>query len=61
MLDSKVEQIEGKLTPNERTLWAYIQANLETIAFENGASLAEKSGSAPTPSAASCGASATRG
>ncbi|BCD85933.1 RpiR family transcriptional regulator [Pseudomonas solani] len=47
MLDSKVEQIDGKLTPNERTLWAYIQANLETIAFESGASLAEKSGVSP--------------
>lgn len=47
MLDSKMEQLDGKLTPAERTLWAYIQANRETIAFENGASLAEKSKVSP--------------
>jgi DNA-binding MurR/RpiR family transcriptional regulator len=47
MLDSKMEHLAGKLTPAERTLWAYLQANLETLAFENGASLAEKSGVSP--------------
>ncbi len=47
MLDSKMEHLDGKLTPAERTLWAYIQANRETIAFENGASLAEKSKVSP--------------
>lgn len=47
MLDSKMEHLEGKLTPAERTLWAYIQANLETLAFENGATLAAKSGVSP--------------
>ncbi|CAD5105946.1 MurR/RpiR family transcriptional regulator [Zestomonas carbonaria] len=47
MLDTKMEHLAGKLTPAERTLWAYIQANLETIAFENGATLAAKSGVSP--------------
>ena len=47
MLDGKMQYLEGKLTPAERTLWAYIQANLETLAFENGASLASKSGVSP--------------
>lgn len=47
MLDGKMAHLEGKLTPSERTLWAYIQANLETLAFENGASLASKSGVSP--------------
>ena len=47
MLDGKMQHLEGKLTPAERTLWAYIQANLETLAFENGASLASKSGVSP--------------
>ncbi|WP_244216319.1 MurR/RpiR family transcriptional regulator [Phytopseudomonas daroniae] len=47
MLDGKMQHLEGKLTPAERTLWAYIQANLETLAFENGASLAAKSGVSP--------------
>ncbi|MBL0950562.1 MAG: MurR/RpiR family transcriptional regulator, partial [Pseudomonas sp.] len=47
MLDGKMQHLEGKLTPAERTLWVYIQANLETLAFENGASLAAKSGVSP--------------
>ncbi|HEY1028920.1 MAG TPA: MurR/RpiR family transcriptional regulator [Pseudomonas sp.] len=47
MLDGKMEHLEGRLTPAERTLWVYIQANLETLAFENGASLAAKSGVSP--------------
>ncbi len=47
MLDSRMEHLAGKLTPAERTLWAYIQANLDTLAFENGASLAQKSGVSP--------------
>ncbi|WP_437879718.1 MurR/RpiR family transcriptional regulator [Pseudomonas sp. LRF_L74] len=47
MLDSKMQHLEGKLTPAERTLWAYIQANLETLAFENGATLASKSKVSP--------------
>lgn len=47
MLDSKMEGLEGKLTPAERTLWAYIQANQETLAFETGATLAAKSGVSP--------------
>lgn len=44
MLDGKMEILEGKLTPAERTLWAYIQANLEVMAFENGVTLAAKAG-----------------
>jgi DNA-binding MurR/RpiR family transcriptional regulator len=44
MLDSKMEQLAGTLTPAERTLWAYIQANQETLAFESGTTLAQKSG-----------------
>ncbi|KAA9002489.1 MurR/RpiR family transcriptional regulator [Affinibrenneria salicis] len=47
MLEARLEQLDGKLTPMERTLWAYIQANLDTIAFENGATLAQKSGVSP--------------
>ncbi|WP_339490834.1 MurR/RpiR family transcriptional regulator [Pseudomonas sp. EL_65y_Pfl2_R95] len=47
MLDSKMEGLEGKLTPAERTLWAYIQANQEKLAFETGATLASKSGVSP--------------
>ncbi|CPR13607.1 MurR/RpiR family transcriptional regulator [Brenneria goodwinii] len=47
MLDARVEKLEGNLTPAERTLWAYINANLENIAFENGATLAQKSGVSP--------------
>ncbi|MGH8422493.1 MAG: MurR/RpiR family transcriptional regulator [Pseudomonas fluorescens] len=47
MLFNKVEEIAGSLSPAERTLWAYIQANLESISFENGATLAEKSGVGP--------------
>lgn len=47
MLFKKVEVIVESLSPAERTLWAYIQANLESISFENGASLAKKSGVAP--------------
>lgn len=35
------------LPPTERTLAAYIQANLDDIAFENGESLARKSGVSP--------------
>lgn len=60
MLDGKMQHLEGKLTPAERTLWVYIQANLETLAFENGASLAAKSGVSPIRSAASCDGSATK-
>ncbi|MCQ4270430.1 MULTISPECIES: MurR/RpiR family transcriptional regulator [Pseudomonas] len=47
MLDSKMEQLSGKLTPAERSLWAYIQANLESLSFENGTTLAQKSGVSP--------------
>ncbi|MCG8706867.1 MurR/RpiR family transcriptional regulator [Brenneria sp. 4F2] len=47
MLDARLEKLEGALTPAERTLWAYINANLENIAFENGATLAQKSGVSP--------------
>lgn len=47
MLGGKMADLEGKLTPSERALWAYIQANLETLAFENGATLAAKSGVSP--------------
>jgi DNA-binding MurR/RpiR family transcriptional regulator len=42
-LDNKFSQ----LPPSERTLAAYIQANLDDIAFENGESLARKSGVSP--------------
>lgn len=47
MITERIESLNGKLTPAERTLWAYIQANLEGIAFENGATLAQKSGVSP--------------
>ncbi|ARU89846.1 RpiR family transcriptional regulator [Pseudomonas sp. M30-35] len=47
MLDSRIERLEGKLTPAERTLLAYIQANQETLVFETGATLATKSGVSP--------------
>src|SRR5690606_33444663 len=47
MLDSRMERLEGKLAPAERTLLAYIQANQETLAFETGATLAAKSGVSP--------------
>jgi len=47
MLDGKLAHLEGKLSPSERTLWAYIQANQETLAFETGATLAAKSGVSP--------------
>jgi len=46
MLSTHLEQL-GKLTPSERKLWVYLQANLETLAFENGATLAQKSGVSP--------------
>ncbi|HEJ1327410.1 MurR/RpiR family transcriptional regulator [Pseudomonas aeruginosa] len=47
MFETKLERIDGQLTPSERTLLAYIQANRDSIAFESGSSLAEKSGVSP--------------
>lgn len=47
MLESKLEKIKGQLTPSERTLLAYIQANRDSIAFESGSTLAVKSGVSP--------------
>ncbi|MEN0615620.1 MurR/RpiR family transcriptional regulator [Klebsiella indica] len=47
MIEERLKQLDGKLTPAEWTLWAYIKANLENIAFENGATLAQKSGVSP--------------
>jgi len=46
MLISKLDNLDT-LTPSERKLLAYLQANLQTLAFENGASLAGKSGVSP--------------
>ncbi|MES1935421.1 MurR/RpiR family transcriptional regulator [Salinisphaera hydrothermalis] len=47
LLTERVEQLEGGLSPSERTLYATLQANLENLAFETGASLAQKSGVSP--------------
>jgi DNA-binding MurR/RpiR family transcriptional regulator len=44
MFNEKLAALSEELTPSERQLAAYITANLETIVFETGASLADKSG-----------------
>ncbi|KGE77537.1 MurR/RpiR family transcriptional regulator [Halomonas salina] len=47
MFSERLEQHLNDLPPAERTLAAYIQANLDDIAFESGDSLARKSGVSP--------------
>lgn len=47
MFSERLDTNLNELPPAERTLAAYIQANLDDIAFENGESLARKSGVSP--------------
>lgn len=47
MFSEKLESQVNELPPAERTLAAYIQANLDDMVFENGESLARKSGVSP--------------
>ncbi|GGX89218.1 RpiR family transcriptional regulator [Litchfieldella qijiaojingensis] len=47
MFAERLDKNFNDLPPAERTLAAYIQANLDDIAFENGESLARKSGVSP--------------
>ncbi|HEV7370686.1 MurR/RpiR family transcriptional regulator [Arenibaculum sp.] len=47
MFHERLSELSDQLTPTERQLAAYITANLETIVFETGASLAAKSGVSP--------------
>ena len=42
MFSERLDTNLNELPPAERTLAAYIQANLDDIAFENGESLARK-------------------
>ena len=46
-LKQDVDALEGELSRAERALYATLQANLENLAFETGASLAQKSGVSP--------------
>ena len=43
----RLNELAQSLTPAERQLAAYVRDNCETIAFETGASLAEKCGVSP--------------
>lgn len=46
-LAQEVDALKGGLSPAERALYSTLQANLENLAFETGASLAQKSGVSP--------------
>lgn len=46
-LAKEVDALKGGLSPAERALYSTLQANLENLAFETGASLAQKSGVSP--------------
>lgn len=47
LLAEQIAHLDGGLSPAERALYATLEANLENLAFETGASLAEKSGVSP--------------
>lgn len=47
LLAEQVAQLKGGLSPSERAVYAALESNLESLAFETGASLAKKSGVSP--------------